>query len=276
MTLKYYIVIWIREQSLNMRLDWEEMLASPPGLMMIPESGYPRFSDPSKSVLWRSSLGSHLERFPVTYYPMNPDAAPFYPNCNSVTQSSSLHLHSIHPRTLLSPAYFEEPSISMSEIHEEPATRDSGAPAATLHSVDPPLLVVPVVRHMDGGDLQQLFPEHGEYESPCPDLDEDESPAVTDETSLSSKDEYEPFYHPLQSMESVCDLTRSLDLDRIRLRNSIAQRDGLRADLLQHVKSILDTLDDDLYLLYQARYHLDDLIKGFTESRPRDQTSSAL
>ena len=77
-------------------------------------------------------------------------------------------------------------------------------------------------------------------------------------------------------MESVCDLTRSLDLDRIRLRNSIAQRDGLRADLLQHVKSILDTLDDDLYLLYQARYHLDDFIKGFTESRPRDQTSSAL
>jgi hypothetical protein len=77
-------------------------------------------------------------------------------------------------------------------------------------------------------------------------------------------------------MESVCDLTRSLDLDRIRLRNSIAQRDGLRADLLQHVKSILDTLDDDLYLLYQARYHLDDLFKGFSESRSRDQTSSAL
>ena len=52
----------MREQSLNMRLDWEEMLASPPGLMMIPESGYKRFSDPSKSVLRRSSLGSHLER----------------------------------------------------------------------------------------------------------------------------------------------------------------------------------------------------------------------
>ena len=74
----------------------------------------------------------------------------------------------------------------------------------------------------------------------------------------------------------VCDLTRSLDLDRIRPRNSIAQRDGLRADLLQQVKSIQDTLNDDLYLLYQAWYHLDDLIKGFSEYRPRDQTSSAL
>jgi len=77
----------------------------------------------------------------------------------------------------------------MSEIHEEPATRDSGAPAATLHSVDPPLLVVPVVRHMDGGDLQELVPEHGGCESPCPDLDEDESPVEADETSLSSEDE---------------------------------------------------------------------------------------
>ena len=149
-------------------------------------------------------------------------------------------------------------------------TRDSGAPAATLHS--PPLIAVPVVRHLDGGDLQQFVPEHGGCESLCPDLDEDESPVEMDETSLSS----EPFSHPLQSLESVCDLTRSLDLDRIRLRKSIAQRDGLRADLLQHVKSILDTLNDDLYLLYQARYHLDDLIKGFSESRPRDQTSSAL
>ena len=180
---------------------------------------------------------------------MNPDAALFYPNCN-----------------------FKKPSISMSEIHEEPATQDSGAPAATLHSVDPPLIAVPVVRHMDRGDLQQLVPEHGGCESPCPDLDEDESPLERDETSLSS----EPFSHPLQSMESVRDLTRSLDLDRIRLRKSMAQRNGLRADLLQHVKSILDTLDDDLYLLYQARYHLDDLFKGFSESRPRDQTSSAL
>jgi hypothetical protein len=157
--------------------------------MMLLESGYPRFSDPSTAVLRRSSLGSHLERFPVTYYPMNPDAAPFYPNCNSVTQSSSLHLHSIHHSTLLSPAYFEEPSISMSEIHEEPATQDSGAPAATLHSVDPPLIAVPVVRHMDRGDLQQLVPEHGGCESPCPDLDEDESPVEADETSLSSEDE---------------------------------------------------------------------------------------
>ena len=61
----------------------------------------------------------------------------------------------------------------MLEIHEEPATRDSGAPAATLHSVDPPLLVVPVVRHMDGGDLKQLVPEHGGCESLCPGLDED-------------------------------------------------------------------------------------------------------
>ena len=74
-------------------------------------------------------------------------------------------------------------------------------------------------------------------------------------------------------MGTVCDLTRSMDLERRLLRNSIAQKDRLRADLLRHVKSILDTLDDDLYLLYQARYDLDDLIKGFSESRPRDQTS---
>ena len=39
------------------------------------------------------------------------------------------------------------------------------------------------------------------------------------------------------------------------LRNSIAQKDRLRAGLLQQVKSILDTLDD--------------LIKGFSESCPR-------
>ena len=104
-------------------------------------------------------------------------------------------------------------------------------------------------------------------------LDVDESPVETDETSLSSEDEYERSSHPLQRLESVCDLTRSLDLELMLLRNSIAQKDRLRAGLLQHVKSILDILDDDLYLLYQARYHLDDLIKGFSESHPRDQTS---
>ena len=88
------------------------------------------------------------------YYPMNPDAAIFYPSCNSINQPSSLHLDPINPCTLLSPAYFEEPSISMSEIHEEPTTRDSSAPAATLHSIDPPLPTDPAVRYLDGGDLQ--------------------------------------------------------------------------------------------------------------------------
>ena len=161
----------------------------------------------------------------------------------------------------------------MSEIPEEPAALDSGGPASTLHAGDPPLLDVPAVRHIDGGDPQRFVPEHGGCESPCPDLDEDESSIETDETNLSSEDEYEQFSHPLQSVESVCDLTRSLDLELTLLRNSIAQKDRLRASLLQHVKSILDTLDDYLYLLYQARYHLDDLIKGFSESRPRDQTS---
>ena len=138
---------------------------------------------------------------------------------------------------------------------------------------DPPLLDVPAVRHIDGGDPQRSVSEHGGCESPCPDLDEDESPIDTDETSLSSEDEYEPFPHLLQSVGTVCDLTRSMVLERRFLRNSIAQKDRLRADLLRHAKNILDTLDDDLYLLYQARYHLDDLIKGFSESRPRDQTS---
>ena len=42
----------------------------------------------------------------------------------------------------------------MSEIHEEPTTRDSSAPAATLHSIDPPLPTDPAVRYLDGGDLQ--------------------------------------------------------------------------------------------------------------------------
>jgi len=100
----------------------------------------------------------------------------------------------------------------MLKIPEAPATRDSGAPATTLHIGDPPLLAVPAVQHMDGRDLQQFVPEHGGCESPCPDLDEDESPVDTDETSLSSEDEYEPFSHPLQSVETVCDMTRSQDL----------------------------------------------------------------
>ena len=206
---------------------------------------------------------------------MNPDATPFYPSCNSIIQSSTLHLHSINPISLLSPAYFEEPYISMSEIPEEPATWDSSAPASTLHDGDPPLLDVPAVRHLDGGDPLRSVSEHGGCKSPCPDLDEDESPVDADETSLSSEDEYEPFPHLLQSVGTVCDLTWSMDLEYRLLRNSIAQKDKLRADLLRHVKSILDTLDDDLYLLYQARYHQDDLIKGFSESRPRDQTSSS-
>ena len=163
----------------------------------------------------------------------------------------------------------------MSEISEEPATRDPGALAGTLHAGDPPLLDVPVVRHIDGGDPQRPVSEHGGCESSCPDLDQDESSVETDETNLSSEDEYEQSSRPLQSVESVCDLTRSLDLELMLLRNSISQKDRLRPGLLQHVKSILDTLDDDLYLLYQARYHLDDLIKGFLESRPRDQTSSS-
>ena len=256
-----------------MGLGQEEVLAPP---WLDDATGvyiFPRFSDPSESVLRRSSLGSHLERFPVVYYPMNPDATPFYPSCNSIILSSPLNLHSNNPISLFSPAYFEEPYISMSEIPEEPATRDSGAPASTLHAGDPPLLDVPAVRHIDGGDPQRSVSEHGGCESPCPDLDEDESPIDTDETSLSSEDEYEPFPHLLQSVGTVCDLTRSMVLERRFLRNSIAQKDRLRADLLRHAKNILDTLDDDLYLLYQARYHLDDLIKGFSESRPRDQTS---
>ena len=227
------------------------------------------------SVLWRSSLGSHLERDPVAYYQTILDATPFYPNCNSTLQPSSLHLHSINPISLLSPAYFEEPYFSMSEISEEPTARDSGALAGTLHAGDPPLFDVPVVRHTDGGDPQRSVSEHGGCESPCPDLDEDEPSVETDETSLSSEDEYERFSRPLQSVESACDLRRSLDLELLLLRNTIAQKDRLRADLLQHVKSVLDALDDDLYLLYQARYYLDDLIKGFSESHPRDQTSSS-
>ena len=160
----------------------------------------------------------------------------------------------------------------MSEIPEEPAALDSGGPASTLHAGDPPLLDVPAVQHLDGGDPLRSVSDHKGSESTCPDLDEDESPVDTDETSLSSEDEYELFPHLLQSVGTVCDLTRSMDLEYRLLRNSIAQKDKLRVDLLRHVKSILDTLDDDLYLLYQALYHLDDLIKGFSESRPRDQT----
>ena len=163
----------------------------------------------------------------------------------------------------------------MSEISEEPAARDPGALAGTRHAGDPPLFDVPVVRHLDGGDPQRSVSEHGGCESPCPDLDEDELSVETDETSLSSEDESEPFPHLLQSVGTVCDLTRSMDLEYRLLRNSIAQKDKLGAYLLRHVKSILDTLDDDLYLLYQARYYLEDLIKGFSESRPRDQTSSS-
>ena len=129
-----------------MGLDREEVLASPLARLCYRESRFPRFSNPSRSVLRRSSLGSHLERSSVAYY---------FANFRAWT----------------------------------------------------------------------------------------------------------------------CDLTRTLDLELMLLRNSIAQKDRLRADLLRHAKNILDTLDDDLYLLYQARYHLDDLIKRFSESRPRDQTS---
>ena len=64
----------------------------------------------------------------------------------------------------------------MSEIPEEPATRDSGAPASTLHAGDPPLLDVAAVRHLDGGDTLRSVSEHGGWESPCLDLDKDESP----------------------------------------------------------------------------------------------------
>ena len=126
----------------------------PPGLMMLPETRCPRFSDPFTAVLQRSSEGSHLERFPVAYYLMNPDAAIFYLSCNSINQSSSLHPDPVNPCTLFSPAYFEEPVILLSKIHEEPTTRDSGAPAATLHCIDPPLSAIPAVRYLDGGDLQ--------------------------------------------------------------------------------------------------------------------------
>ena len=73
-------------------------------------------------------------------------------------------------------------------------------------------------------------------ESLCPDLDAAETSVETEETSLSSEDEssslpdYEPPSHPLQSIDSVCDLTRILNLERKLLRNTIAQRDGLQAD----------------------------------------------
>jgi len=119
--------------------------------MMLPEYGFPCSSDPSDSgpVLWRSSLGSHLERSSVVYYFANPDATPFYPSCLSIVQSIPLNLHSIHPISLLPPADVAEPYISMSEISEEPATLDPGALAGTLHAGDPPLFDVPVVRHLD-------------------------------------------------------------------------------------------------------------------------------
>ena len=72
----------------------------------------------------------------------------------------------------------------MSEIPEEPAALDSGGPASTLHAGDPPLLDVPAVQHLDGGDPLRSVSDHGGCESPCPDLDEDESPVDTDETAL--------------------------------------------------------------------------------------------
>ena len=126
------IVIWIREQSLNMGLGREEVLASPLARWCY-RSLDTCASQIPLSVLWRSSLGSHRERFPVVYYLVNPDATPFYPSCNSIVQSSPLNLHSINHISLLSPAYIEEPYISMSEIPEEPATQDSDAPEE-LHS----------------------------------------------------------------------------------------------------------------------------------------------
>ena len=51
-----------------MGLDREEVLASPLARLCYRESRFPRFSNPSRSVLRRSSLGSHLERSSVAYY----------------------------------------------------------------------------------------------------------------------------------------------------------------------------------------------------------------
>jgi len=120
---------------------------------MLPEYRFPRSSDPSDSgpVQRRSSLGSHLERSSVAYYFANPDATPFYPSCHSIIQSSTLHPHSIHPISLLPPADLAEPYISMLEISEEPATRDPGALAGTLHAGDPPLLGAPEELHSSEG-----------------------------------------------------------------------------------------------------------------------------
>ena len=44
-----------------------------------------------------------------------------------------------------------EPYISMLEISEEPATRDPGALAGTLHAGDPPLLDAPEELHSSEG-----------------------------------------------------------------------------------------------------------------------------
>ena len=108
----------------------------------------------------------------------------------SSNQPSSLHLDPINPCTLLSTTYFVELSISMLEIHEEPTTRDSSAPATTLHSIDPLLPADPAVRYLDGGDLQQLVPEYKGCKSPLPVLDLAETSVETNETNLSSEDKF--------------------------------------------------------------------------------------
>lgn len=83
-----------------------------------------------------------------------------------------------------------------------------------------------------------------------------------EETNLSSEDkysfllDYESPSNPLQSIDSVCDITDVMLLDWRILSNAIRQRDTLRADLLQHVEGVLDTLAKDLSLLYQTRNHL--------------------
>jgi len=76
---------------------------------------------------------------------------------------------------------------------------------------------------------------------------------LSSETEYSSLPDYEPSSSPLQSIDSLCDLTNAMLLDLRILSNTLRQRDRLRADALQHVEGVLSTLADNLYLLQQPR-----------------------
>ena len=187
---------------------------------MLPETRCPRFSDPSTAVLRRSSEGSHLERFPVAYYLMNPDAAIFYPSCNSINQSSSIPAPSSPPPTLRS----RQSRCRRYMRSLQPKT----LVLLPLPCIVLILLCLPILLYdiwMDEIYNSPSLSKRG-CEFPCPDLEA----AETSEDKSSSLPDYEPPSHPLQSIDSVCDLTRILNLDRKLLRNTIAQRDGLLAD----------------------------------------------